>query len=271
MDNAPSRTLHLSTPYTKGEDVRRLQVAIDARGRAPKVKADSEYGPATAHSAKVTALALGIATGGIANGLGKRAQTIIRNPRLRTPVELYRARARAKAAARRASSGAAGTVRLALELAHRTPHITEQPAGSNRGPLIDQMQREVDMIAQPWCGAFAHWCLKHGGGIDVTHEVRYCPATEAHAKNGTGGFARWVPAARAHEAPVGSLILYGSQQADHVEILCSKSDGATVHAAGGNTSSNDGQSQANGGGAFERHRPIGGGFPVRGFAVPRGI
>lgn len=270
MDNAPSRTLHLSTPYAKGEDIRRLQVAINARGRAGKVTVDSQYGPATAHAAKETALDLGLNTAHTSNGLDKYAQSRIRNPKLRTPVELYRARARAKAAAARATSGAAGAVKLAMEIAHRTPHVTENPAGSNRGPFIDEMQREVDMIAQPWCGAFVHYVLKHGAGIDVTHEVRYCPATEAHAKNGTGGFLKWIPASQATTAPVGSLVLYGSGQADHVEILCSKSDGSTVHCCGGNTSSGDG-SQSDGGGAFEKTRPISGGFPVRGFAVPRGL
>lgn len=271
MDTAPRRVLHLSSPLAKGEDIRRLQVAINARGRAPKVEVDSQYGPRTAHSAKLTALALGIATGGIANGLGKRAQTIIRSPRLRTPVELYRARARARAAAARVGKGAAGTVTLALELARRTPHITESPAGSNRGPLIDEMQREVDMIAQPWCGAFAHHVLKHGGGIEVTHEVRYCPATEAHAKNGTGGFLQWIPAARATEAPTGSLVLYGVREAVHVGVLVERTSGNEIHTVEGNTGAGASGSQDNGGGCFERRRPLTGSFPVRGFAVPRGL
>jgi hypothetical protein len=270
MLHAPSRVLRLSTPYAHGEDVRRLQVAINARRRSGKVTVDSEYGKVTAHAAKVTALALGIASGGIANGLGKHAQTIIRNPKLRTPVELYRARARAKAAAKRKHSGGLGAVTLALELARRSPHVTESPAGSNRGPLIDQMQRAVDMIAQPWCGALAWWVLKHGGGIDVTHEVRYCPYTEAHAKNGTGGFLRWET--DPFKAPVGSLVLYGTRQADHVEILTYAYDGSgTIRCVGGNTSAGEAGDQANGGGIFERRRPLSGSFPVRGFAVPRGL
>lgn len=270
MDSAPFRTLRLSSPLASGEDVRRLQVAVNARGRVPKVPVDGQYGPVTAHAAKETALAIGLNTVHVSSGVDRYAQSRIRNPRLRTPVELYRARARARAAAARVSSGGSGTAALALKLARQVPHITESPAGSNRGPLIDQMQREVGMLAQPWCGAFVHWCLAHGGGINVDPQVRYCPWTEAAAKNGTGGFERWIPATHATEAPIGSLILYGSSEAEHVEVLCSRSDGSSVHAAGGNTSSGDG-SQSDGGGAFEKVRPVGGGFPVRGFAVPRGL
>jgi hypothetical protein len=262
MDNAPSRTLRLVSPYTHGEDVRRLQIALGTTE-------DGEYGPNTAHAAKTRALELGVASGHVTTGLTPHAQTIIRNPASRSIVEKYRAKQRAKAAAT-VGQGAAGAVALALKMARQSPHITEAPAGSNRGPLIDVMQREVGMLAQPWCGAFAHYVLKHGGNITVDPQVRYCPWTEAAAKNGTGGFLRWIPAEHATSAPVGSLILYGQGQAEHVEILCSPSNGSTVHAAGGNTSSGDG-SQSDGGGAFEKTRPIAGGFPVRGFAVPRGL
>jgi hypothetical protein len=262
MKPKPFRTLRLVSPYTHGTDVHALQAALG-------VTEDSQYGPNTAHAAKARALALGAATSHVQAGLTPHAQTIIRDPSTRSIVEKYRAKQRAKAAAA-VGQGAKGAVELALKLARQTPHITESPAGSNRGPLIDVMQREVGMLAQPWCGAFAHYVLKHGGGIDVDPQVRYCPWTEAAAKNGTGGFSRWIPAEHATAAPVGSLILYGTGQAEHVEILCSPSNGSTVHAAGGNTSSGDG-SQSDGGGAFEKTRPISGGFPVRGFAVPRGL
>lgn len=263
MDHPPTRTLRLTSPFAHGEDVRRLQVAL-------KVTVDSQYGPDTAHAGKIRALELGAATSHVQAGLTQRAQTIIRDPGLRTFVEKYRAKQRAKTAAQ-VDHGAAGAVKLALELAHRTPHITESPAGSNRGAFIDQMQREVGMLANPWCGAFVHWVLKHGGNIEVDPQVRYCPWTEAAAKNGTGGFLKWIPADRAKDAPLGSLVLYGIGQAEHVEILCSKyMDGGSIHTVGGNTSSGDG-SQSDGGGVFAKTRPLGGGFPVRGFAVPRGL
>lgn len=265
-----SRILNLTSPHTTGKDVTALQRAIihalvDIRREPCDLNVDGEYGPATRDAEAHAAYALGAAK----PRDHKRAQAIILHPALRTPLELKRARAYKAAAKKRQGSGSVGAVLLALELARRSPRITESPAGSNRGQLIDVMQREVDMLAQPWCGAFVHYALKHGGGIDVTHEVRYCPSTESHAKAGTGGFRTWVPASRAEQAPVGSLVLYGEHQADHVEILCSRSDGNTVRTVGGNTSPGDGGSQANGGGVFERRRPVAGGFPVRGFAVPR--
>lgn len=268
MDHPPYRTLRLTSPLASGEDVRRVQVGVKARARTEPITVDGEYGPQTAHAAKATALALGVASSHVTAGLTERAQLIIRDPDKRTFVERYRAKQRAKVDH---DHGASGAVAWALELADRNPHVTESPAGSNRGPFIDIMQREVGMIAQPWCGAFVHYVLQHGGGIVVTPEVRYCPYTEAHAKNGTGGFLRWIPAARAEEAPVGSLVLYGAREAVHVEILVAKSNGSSVSCVGGNTSAGDGGSQANGGGIFRRTRPITGGFPVRGFAVPRGL
>lgn len=265
-----SRILNLTSPHTTGKDVTALQraiihVLVGIRHEPCDLVVDGEYGPATRDTEAHAAFALGAAK----PRDHKRAQAIIRRPRLRTPLELKRARAYKTAAKKRQASGSIGAVRLALELARRSPHITESPAGSNRGALIDVMQREVDMLAGPWCGAFVCYVLKHGGGISVTVEVRYCPATEAHAKAGTGGFKEWIPASEAERAPIGALALFGLREAEHVEVLCSRSNGNTIHTVGGNTSSGDGGSQANGGGVFERTRPVGGGFPVRGFAVPR--
>jgi hypothetical protein len=271
MQSPPKRTLRLTSPLAHGEDVRRLQVAINARRRAGHVAVDGEYGPTTAHEAKVTALALGIASGGIANGLGKHAQTIIRAPGRRTPLERYRAKVRARNAAK-AQQGAAGAVKYAIELCSRNPHVTETDGrNTDYGGIIDQMQKGVGMSRQPWCGAFVHFCLKHAG-IEVTPEVRYCPSTEAHAKNGTGGFRDWVPAHGGRFAPAGALALFGSGEAKHVALLVDDWHGeSTIKTAEGNTSSGPEGSQDNGGGAFLRARPIDGGFPVRGFAIPRGI
>lgn len=38
--------------------------------------------------------------------------------------------------------------------------VTEEPPGSNRGPRIDEwLQRCHTSTGQPWCAAFASWCL----------------------------------------------------------------------------------------------------------------
>lgn len=106
----------------------------------------------------------------------------------------------------------------------------------------------------------------------MTQEVRYCPSTEAHAKAGTGGFKEWIPAFRAAEAPIGSLVLYDEHGiAGHVGILVERITGERLHTVEGNTSSGPGGSQSNGGGIFERKDRVvhAQGFAVRGFAVPR--
>lgn len=266
-----ARILNLTSPFTKGAAVASLQrairhVLVDIRHEPCALADDGVYGPATRDAEAHAAWALGVAT----PRDHKRAQAVIRNPALRTPAELLRARAYVKAAAARETSGPAGAVALALKLARQVPHITENPPGTNWGGLITTMQQEVGLDHDYWCGAAAHYFLKHGGGINVDRGIVYCPTTEALAKAGTGGFKAWIPAERATEAPVGSLVLFDEGGiAGHVEILCSRSDGRTVHDVGGNTSAGDGESQSNGGGVFERTRPITGGFPVRGFAVPR--
>ena len=274
MVHAPSRVLRLASPNTKGEDVRRLQIAINARRRAHHIAVDGQYGPTTAHEAKVTALALGIASGGVNNGLGKHAQTIIRAPGRRTPLEHYRAKARARAAAKRAAqhgTGGEAAVKVALDWCYNHPQ-REVPAGSNRGPQIDVWERGVQMLGQPWCGAFVHGCILQATGINIDGDMRYCPNIEAHAKAGTGGWKEWIPASRISDAPVGAVLLWGSAEADHQSFLVSKVPfGATsVKDAGGNTSSGDG-SQSDGGMTAAKTRPVGGSFPLRGAAVWRGI
>lgn len=267
-----SRVLHLTSPLTHGDDVRTLQRAITTRLAARHdllvVKADGEYGPATAHAEAHAAWLLGAAN----PHDHKRAQAIVEHPALRTPLELARASKLAGEIAKRETSGPAGAVHLALQLARHTPHYTENPAGSNtdRGGIIDIAQKECGLRASYYCGAGAHYVLKHGGGINVSTGIVYCPTTEALAKQGTGGFKEWIPAARPQDAPIGCLVLFTEGSvAGHVEILCAKITGASAHTVGWNTSAGDGGSQSNGGGIFERERPLKGAFPVRGFAVPR--
>ncbi|MCW3038117.1 MAG: hypothetical protein JWM31_22, partial [Solirubrobacterales bacterium] len=168
---------------------------------------------------------------------------------------------------KRQHTGVDGQVALALKLARHTPRYTENPAGSNtdRGGPIDQAQKEVGISASYYCGAGAHYLALHGGGVNLTPEIRYCPYAEQHARNGTGGFLRLVPA---HQIRRGMLVTFDEGGiAGHIETAVEDVDThhETIHTVGWNTSpdGSDG-SQANGGGIFERHaRPLGGGFPVR--------
>jgi hypothetical protein len=269
-----ARVINLTSPYTRGSDVKSLQrairhILIEVRHESTKLQDDGVYGPISRDAEAHCAWALGVAT----PHDHKRAQAVIRHPNLRTPAELARAAKYKKHAKAREGTGPQAAVKFALELARRHPPITENPPGSNWGGLISTMQEEVGISHTYWCGAAAHYVLKHGGGINVDRGIVYCPNTERFAKTGTGGFDRWVSAANWADAPVGSLPLYDEGGiAGHVGFLLDKIiNPEHMHTAEGNTSSGPGGPQSDGGGFFERRdrgvfTP---GFPVRGFAVPR--
>lgn len=272
-----ARVINLTTPYAHGSDVKILQRAIrhvlnDLRGESINLSDDGIYGPATRDAEAHAAWALGVAT----PCDHKRAQAVIRNPRLRTPAELARASKYKKLAKAREGTGPQAAVNFALRLAHRDPHITEQPPGSNWGGLITTMQQEVGLDHDFWCGAAMHYVLKHGAGLNVNRGIVYCPNTEGFAKAGTGGFKEWIPAVSAKRAPIGSLVLYDEHGiAGHVGMLCSliTNTAEPMHTTEGNTTSGPNGPQSNGGGFFERRdrmlkQP---GFAVRGFAVPRWV
>lgn len=55
----------------------------------------------------------------------------------------------------------------ALDIAHRIVRsdLRENPPGSNRGPLIDEMLLFVGVRpGQPWCAAFVSWCFRQASG-----------------------------------------------------------------------------------------------------------
>lgn len=264
--------LHLTTPHTKGQAVTRLQRAVNARlarrHSTIRVDVDGDYGQATRNAEVAAAYLLGVKN----PHNHRRAQAVILRPGLRWPPEVRRGRRRVAGQARRVTSGPAGAVALALRLARTVPHYTENPAGSNtdRGGIIDQAQHEVGISGTFYCGAGVHYMVLHGGGVNITPEVRYCPSIEAHAKAGTGGLAKWLPVSAIAEWRPGDILTFDEGGvAGHTELLVDVSHGV-VHTVGWNTSPQDGSgSQSNGGGVFERHRPVGGGFPVRGAARVR--
>lgn len=262
-----SRVLHITSPYTQGHDVGQLQIAIRKVFAAVEepcsLHVDKAYGPATASAEAHAAYIRGAAS----PHDHKRAQQIILHPLTRTPAELARASKYKRMAAERHTHGAEGMVHLALKLAHHTPPYTENPAGSNtdRGGIIDIAQKEVGIAASYYCGAGVHYLAKHGGGVDLTPEVRYCPSAEAHARAGTGGFLKLVAP---HEIQMGDAVTFDEGGiAGHIETAIEdyKPGTETVHTVGWNTSPEGGSgSNSNGGGIFEHfHRPIGGGFHVR--------
>ncbi len=74
--------------------------------------------------------------------------------------------------------------------------VTEEPPGSNRGPRIDEwLQRCHVSTGQPWCAAFASWCLDTvaiagalalGGHFDVGAGLLPMPGDVMYFATGAG-------------------------------------------------------------------------------------
>lgn len=261
MSTAVQRDLRLSSPHATGPDVRALQEALNARLKArheTQIGVDGEYGPATAGAVRQIGWELGALPQTLDKGCPRGLAELIIDPSKRTPDQLARAKTRAETPHGPQAAIAWARAQIGTE---------EHPAGSNGGPKIDQWQAEVGMSHQPWCGAFAHAALEQGG-VKTSPDIRYCPSTEALAKQGIGGFASWHPGASA--AQPGDLVLYDFVHTppsfpQHVGLVVAL-EGDGLHTIEGNTESGAAGDQANGGGVFARVRPTG---CVVGVARPR--
>lgn len=152
----------------------------------------------------------------------------------------------------------------ARTLAHAATFVgtTEQPPGSNRGPLISEWATRIGFPGGgvPWCGIFCGNMLLHAGVIGVTSRIAAVSLIEADARSHRGCFRGWTTATRG-VLPGDLVVLFGPGV--HVAMVRKIADGV-VYTVEGNTSSGDAGSQSNGGGVFLRVRPM---SAVYGFAL----
>lgn len=139
---------------------------------------------------------------------------------------------------------------------------TESPAGSNRGGKITTWQNELGawLVGLAWCGTFCAAALRRAGVKGLTYRMASVAFIEDDARNHAGPFRGWTTDAGS-VLPGDLVVLFG--RGVHVELVTSVG-GGVVHTVGGNTSSGNGGSQANGGGVFARVRPM---SDVHGFAL----
>lgn len=259
----PHRSLSLTTPFTTGPDVKALQRATNKRRKArklPTIGVDAEWGPETDAAVRETAWVLGISEKHITGPVSVDAQTLIRNPAMRTAEQKARAKKRLKQLA--LSPGA--VVRAALK------HVgkTESPAGSNRGPgIISRCQKA--MLGEDgyfWCGAFVGFFLERRGHVAIDRKrIVYTPAIVADAQAKVNGFSGWHPVKQARP---GDLALFDWDSSDrvianHVELVVRNLGGGKLECVGGNTSK--GGQDNNGGGIYRQVRQAG----LIGVARPR--
>jgi hypothetical protein len=259
----PYRPLTLTTPFTKGPDIKSLQRAVNKRRRARglfTIDVDGEWGPDTDTAVRETAWVLGI-TKDMADGLvSPDVQFLIRNPGKRTPEQKDRAKRRKG----RLRHSPQAVLKAALKYVGKT----ESPAGTNRGPgIISRCQKAMlGYDGYFWCGAFVGYFLEKVGGVPISHKrIVYTPAIVADAKAKANGFAGWHPVA---DAKPGDLALFDwdmndGETANHVEIVIRNLGGGKLECVGGNTSK--GGASNNGGGIYRQIRSMG----LIGVARPR--
>lgn len=136
--------------------------------------------------------------------------------------------------------------------------VTESPPSSNRGPFpITACQVfTIGYDGVAWCGCFVAYAAIKIAGARIPSKARlaYTPYIVSDAKAQTNGL-RAVPVSEAQD---GDLIVFDFDGggADHVGLCVGPTVNGMTDCVEGNTSSDSTGSQSNGGGVFERHRPI---------------
>jgi hypothetical protein len=250
--SAVHRGLHLTSPLVRGADLRALQEAINEelehrRLAWRRVEVDGSFGPRTLHACAFLGWVLGFsgrrleAITGSKPRLSQRTQRVLRDPRRRAPAERVRERLRrrkVRALRRSHQEGPTAAVDYVREMAAKGIH---EVGSSNTGDVVDRWQAYFGLRAQPWCGCFAGYAAKEVGGSQATTWFPYGPSIMADARVGRNG-VREVSFENAEPGDV--LVLWGGE---HIATAMARPRGNAIATGEGNTSPNDGESQADGG------------------------
>jgi hypothetical protein len=138
--------------------------------------------------------------------------------------------------------------------------VVEHPAGSNKGPGKDGISAvqiaSIGFDGQPWCQCMASYSAQVGskGRLKASWYGGYTVGVVNMACN----HQRGLTLTTLSQARPGDWVEFnfpGGESVDHVGIFLSHDpEAGTVTCVEGNTSSGDGGSQSNGGGAFKRTR-----------------
>ncbi|HKT82753.1 MAG TPA: hypothetical protein VJQ84_02835 [Solirubrobacterales bacterium] len=270
-DKVVHRPLGLSTPFMKGPDVLALQEAVKGGLNHYKVdwvplETDGEYGPQSVHAAAFYGWMLGMTeasrrklrkTGSLAEAI----QEVLRNPEKRGDDYRERAEERKERLKEMRKAHKQGP-KAAVAYAKAMIGVTENPAESNSGPDVTRRGKKggITFWEQAWglgscywCLCFASYCVKLIGGAQISGNCCHAGEIERMARARTNG---WI-AVPASEAKAGDIALYnfeGSSEPDHGELVVGPLKNGMFNDVGGNTSSDSGGSQNNGGGVYAKLR-----------------
>jgi len=239
---ARMRTLSLTSPHMRGEDVKLLQARLIRHGYL-KDKADGEYGVLTAQAVHRAKYWLGYRKPD--QTAAQLLMDLLAGTRKPSPAMLARTRARKTAAKKK-------PLRLKA-LANLTRHLGEKehPAGSNR----EKWSSLWYGLVGPWCAMAVTHAYVDAGSTAFRKGWRYAyvPFIVADARGGVNNLA-----VTKHPQP-GDLVCYDWQRdgdADHVGLFekwVAGAEGVEFQAIEGNTSvGND----SNGGEYMRRTRRV---------------
>ncbi len=236
-----TRTLRLTSPFTKGADVARAQ-------RALGVAADGLYGPVTAGAAALWKYASGYPEDGLEGTLSPDDQRRLLG---REPLpDGYAALAPVRAAALAAGDAARehAVARMERWAARR---VRERPPGSDRVPALARLARRLGVpeplarMGYPWCALAAFLPALEAGGRSAAlgllagaFNPLYCPAILTEAEHGRSGL-RVVTAVAAAR---GDLVLFdwrGGDPTEHLGRLRAPVAGRAVSTVDGNSGDGD--------------------------------
>ncbi len=256
----PYRQLRRTTPFMRGDDVRKVQHYL-------KLKEDGEFGPATASAVAAWKRRAGYPSDKILPMLGITGQQYLFGTKPLPVAFKIRAKSRAKAAKKAVAARPARLKAMDLMVAWANSGVMESPSGSNKVPTLQALSRSLNLssfytnMGWPWC-AFAVMlaALRHDSKT-ATYGLRqgkfnalYTPDILYHAGRNNYG----MRVVGASQAKPGDFVMInfpgGDPRVDHIGMVTKAPAGGWVETVEGNTSAAG--SQDNGGAVLRKNRPL---------------
>lgn len=244
------RTLHLTSPYMRGDDVKAAQGRLNGNNflKADYLQGavDGVFGEETARACKRAKFWLGYAESDIQGTYGDTLRDYLSGETPLSAGMKKRRKARQEAAE--------STPLRVLAFNALVKHVgeTESPPGSNHFPWATNWYG----VRGPWCAmAVSHAYVTAGSkSFRAGYHYSYCPAIRTDARFGNNHLSLTKTPQK------GDLVLFdwdNDNVADHVGLFDEWiTKGVNFKTCEGNTSADSSGSQSNGGGVYRRERHI---------------
>lgn len=225
------KTISLTSPYTRGPDVKKLQQALSKNqyGKFYTAKVDGVFGPFTANACKEAKFWLGFPINNITPIAGKNLLDLLTGAKKLPLLHTRRRNARIKNAEKQDQQMSVKALKKGISFLG----VKESPPNSNR-VLFSQWYNLIG----PWCAMFVTYCYAESGSKAFQKGSRwaYCPFMVNDARAERNG----LKMIKANEVKPGDVVLFdwkGNGVADHVGIFEKwTKKGSTFACIEGNTS-----------------------------------